>query len=143
MTVLLDVNVLIALIDPDHVSHDRVHHWFERGAVNDWATCPIVENGVIRIVGGPSYSNPSLSCAAVVEVVRSLCVQPGHHFWPDDLSLASSALVDTSKLLTSGQITDTYLLALAVARGGRLASLDRRLSTAAVSGGAAALEVIA
>ncbi len=143
MTFLLDVNVLIALIDPDHIAHDRVHRWFERHGADEWASCPLTENGVIRIVGAASYTEPPLGCARVTESVQALCAAPGHDFWPDDLSLINSRHVDTSKLLTSRQITDTYLLALAVAHGGKLATLDRRLSTAAVKGGAEALLVIA
>lgn len=142
MTVLLDVNVLIALIDPDHVAHDRAHSWFAGGAATDWATCPIVQNGVIRIVGARSYTDPPLGCPAVAATVRSWCAKPGHQFWPDDLSIVTATHIDVSRLLTSRQITDTYLLALAAARGGRLATLDRRLSTAAVEDGAAALHVI-
>ena len=142
MTILLDVNVLIALIDPDHIAHDRAHHWFAHVAAGDWATCPIVENGAIRIVGAPGYTSPALGCADVIESVRSLYARSGHHFWPDDVSLIASDLIDRSMLLSSSRITDTYLLALAVAHGGRLATLDRRLSPAAVKGGAAALEII-
>jgi uncharacterized protein len=140
--VLLDVNVIIALIDPDHIAHERAHEWFERRALGGWATCPIVENGAIRIVGSSGYDNVPGGCGAAAESVQSLCDDPRHCFWPDDLSLIRSPHVDVGRLLSPGQVTDTYLLALAVANGGRLATLDRRLSVAAVSGGAAALEVI-
>lgn len=142
MTFLLDVNVLIALIDPGHVAHDDAHAWFESTGGMDWATCPLTENGVIRIVGSPKYPNSAGSPAEVAKIVRTLRALPGHLFWPDDLSLVGSEHVDATKIMTSGQVTDTYLLALAKARGGRLATFDRRLSVAAVRAGKSAFHLI-
>lgn len=141
MIALPDVNVLIALIDPAHISHDAAHRWFEEGRA-DWATCPITENGVIRIVGHPKYPNSPGSPAKVAEIVSRLRSLGGHIFWPDDLSLVDTDLILPAAVLTSGQVTDTYLLALAVKRGGRLVTLDRRLSTKAVRGGSEALQVL-
>ena len=142
MTFLLDVNVLIALIDPTHVGHDSAHQWFSETGAASWATCPLTENGVIRIVGNPRYPNSAGSPAAVAPIVASLKRLPGHLFWKDDLSLVASDLVDVDHVATPGQVTDTYLLALAVANAGRLATFDRRLSTKAVRRGSAALHVI-
>jgi predicted nucleic acid-binding protein len=82
MTFLLDVNVLIALIDPSHVSHDAAHRWFDAEGKATWATCPITENGVIRIVGSPKYPNMPGSTAVVAEIVTRLRALPGHVFWP-------------------------------------------------------------
>ena len=142
MTFLLDVNVLIALIDPAHVAHDAAHAWFAREGQGAWATCPMTENGVIRIVGHPKYPNTPGSPAAVAAIVSQLRSLPGHVFWPDDISLAGADHVDPTHILTPGQVTDSYLLALATARHGRLATFDRRLSTKAVAGGQAALSLI-
>ncbi len=143
MTFLLDVNVLIALIDPAHVAHDAAHGWFEAEGRRSWATCPITENGVIRIVGHPNYPGAPGSPAAVAQIVARLRTLSGHVFWPDDISLVASEHVRTGRIHTPGQVTDSYLLALAVAHAARLASFDRRLSTAAVEGGKAALRLIA
>ncbi len=143
MTFLLDVNVLIALIDPAHVAHDAAHAWFEREGHSSWATCPMTENGVIRIVGHPKYPNTPGSPAQVAAIVQRLKALPGHVFWPDDISLVGSDQVTSASILTPGQVTDSYLLALAVAHQGRLATLDRRLSTKAVRGGETALQLIA
>lgn len=142
MTYLLDVNVLIALIDPSHIAHDEAHLWFETVGHSAWATSPITENGVIRIVGNPKYPNSPGSPAIVVEMVRTLKTLPGHHFWPDDISLAGTEGIDTAKIQTVGQVTDSYLLALASAHRGRLATFDRKLSVAAVKGGKAALHLL-
>lgn len=142
MTYLLDVNVLIALIDPGHVAHDDAHAWFSSVGNAAWATCPITENGVIRIVGSPRYPNSPGSPSVVAAIVATLRALPGHVFWPDDVSLVGAGDVDLTKLMTSAQVTDTYLLALAKAHGGRLATFDRKLSTAAVKDGKAALHQI-
>ena len=139
MTCLLDVNVLIALIDPVHISHDAAHDWFAEHGAAGWATCPLTENGVIRIVGSPKSPNSPGSPAAVAAIVAQLRLLAGHVFWPDDISLVGNDNVDPARILTSAQVTDSYLLALAVAHGGRLATFDRRLSVSAVEGGKAAL----
>jgi toxin-antitoxin system PIN domain toxin len=142
VTFLLDVNVLIALIDPGHVAHDDAHDWFASTGQTAWATCPITENGVVRIVGNPKYPNSPGSPAIVMEIVGKLWSLPGHYFWPDNVSLVGSGDIAPAKILTSGQVTDTYLLALAKAHGGRLATFDRKLSAAAVTRGNSALHVI-
>lgn len=142
MTFLLDVNVLIALIDPGHVQHDAAHDWFVARGRQAWATCPLTENGVLRIVGHPRYPNSPGSPAAVMPILAGLCASPGHAFWPDDISLTDATRIDAGRLLGSGQVTDTYLLALAHAHRGQLATFDRRLVTDAVYGGSKALHLI-
>jgi toxin-antitoxin system PIN domain toxin len=142
LTFLLDVNVLIALIDPAHISHDAAHHWFESAGKASWATCPITENGLIRIVGHASYPNTPGSTAYVAAILTSMCALPGHVFWPDSLSLTDAAHIDMPQVLTSAQVTDTYLLALARTNHGKLATFDRRLSAKAVKGGKETLHVI-
>jgi toxin-antitoxin system PIN domain toxin len=142
VTFLLDVNVVIALIDPTHVGHDAAHRWFGATGAASWATCPLTENGVIRIVGHPKYPNSAGSPAAVMPIVASLRALPGHVFWADDFSLMDYEAIDPARIATPAQVTDTYLLALAVANKGQLATFDRRLSPAAVRRGRAALQVI-
>ncbi len=142
MTYLLDVNVLVALIDPGHVAHDAAHAWFAAQGSRAWATCPLTENGVLRIVGHPKYPNSPGSPAAAAGIVAGLRAHPGHEFWSDDCSLIGNTDVDPAKLLTSGQVTDTYLLALAKSHGGGLATFDRKLSVAAVFDGQASLHQI-
>lgn len=141
-TYLLDVNVLIALLDPAHVQHDTAHDWFATHGGSAWATCPLTENGVLRIVGHARYPNTPGSPAAVAPLVAQLRQRAGHVFWPDDLSLVDPAWIDASRLLSAGQVTDSYLLALACAHGGQLASFDRRLVTDAVRNGVRGLHLI-
>jgi toxin-antitoxin system PIN domain toxin len=139
---LLDVNVLIALIDPAHIQHDLAHEWFAAVGKTAWTTCPLTENGVLRIVGDTRYPNSPNTPAAVAELLSSLFALPGHLFWADDISLLDPQRLDTTRLLNSGQVTDSYLLALACAHGGQLATFDRHLVTDAVRGGSQALHLI-
>jgi toxin-antitoxin system PIN domain toxin len=139
---LLDINVLIALIDPAHVQHDRAHEWFASRGQKAWATCPLTENGVLRIVGHPRYPNSPGSPAVVAELLVSFRELPGHAFWSDDMSLLDREYVNTARLLDSAHLTDSYLLALARAHGGQLATLDQRLVTDAVINGPKALHVV-
>ena len=136
---LLDVNVLIALIDPAHVQHDRAHEWFASSGRQAWATCPLTENGVLRIVGHARYPNSPGTPAAVAELMMGLRALPGHEFWPDDLTIFDVQRIHSDRLLDSAQVTDSYLLALASAHGGKLATFDRRLVTSAVVNGSQAI----
>ena len=74
-TFLLDVNILIALIDPAHMQHDQAHDWFARVGRRSFATCPVTENGLLRIVGHPKYPNspgPPSSVAPLLASMRAL-----------------------------------------------------------------------
>lgn len=139
MTFLLDVNVLIALVDRSHVHSAPAQAWFAREGQFAFATCPLTENGVLRIVGGPGYATPHGSASAVLPALEALCALPGHVFWPDTVSLRDAKYLNRQHLLRSDGVTDTYLLALAVARGGTLVTFDRRIATNAVPGGRDAL----
>ncbi len=142
MTFLLDVNVLIALIDPAHIQHDAAHEWFAAHGQQSWATCPLTENGVLRIVGHARYPNSPGTPSAVAPFMDGLRALPGHVFWPDDISLLDTERFDMARLLSPGQVTDSYLLALACAHGGRLATFDHRLVTDAARDGAMGLHLI-
>jgi toxin-antitoxin system PIN domain toxin len=141
-TALLDVNVLIALVDPRHVHHELCHHWFADQNVRPWATCAITQNAVLRILGHPRYPNSPGSPAVVSAVLRQLVAHPRHRFWEAAPSLLDHLQVDTGQLLDSGQITDAYLLALAVHHRGVLATLDTRLNPRSVRQGEESLDIL-
>jgi toxin-antitoxin system PIN domain toxin len=143
MAYLLDVSLVIALLDRMHVAHDAANDWFSANASAGWATCPIVENGAVRIMCQPSYPNVQESPALVAAALRRLCQLRGHEFWLDSLSLVSSTEFDLSRLPSARHVTDTYLLGLAVSRQGKLATLDKRLVAMAVRNGASHLEFVA
>jgi hypothetical protein len=138
----LDVNILIALIDPAISHHETAQNWFASVGRRAWASCPLTENGVIRVVGNPRYPNCPGNPKAVTELLTRFIEEPGHEFWPDDISLLDREKVDVNRLLNSSQVTDSYLVALAVAHGGQLATFDRRLIPDAVKGGAKAVHLI-
>lgn len=134
---LLDINILIALADPDHQHHGKAEAFFLANHRVGWATCPITENGFVRIIGGPSYPKGPGSAELARDVLRQLCAHEGHRFWPDDLSLRALANLPTSK-----HLTDHYLLSLALHRQGKLVTLDRHINAALIPGGAAAYVVL-
>ena len=133
---LLDVNILLALADPDHVHHSRAESFFLAHQTEGWATCPLTENGFVRILGASSYpKSPGVETASII--LRQLCSQDGHRFWPDDLSLRSMNNLPLSK-----HLTDHYLLSLAIYRQGKFVSLDSRIKAALIPGGLDAYVVI-
>jgi toxin-antitoxin system PIN domain toxin len=138
---LLDVNVLIALIDENHTHHHLVVDWFIQEHRLGWATCPIVENGFIRIVGHANYPGGPKSTLAARSLLAKLCQYPGHQFWPDSISLLGSD-EGPAELPGLKHLTDYYLLKLAIINGSKLASLDRRIDTQKIRGGEDGLALI-
>jgi len=133
MRALLDVNVLLALFDPGHLFHRRSRQWWRENRDDGWASCPLTENGYLRIVSQKSYPR-SIRLADALLQLRAWAAPPRHAFWPDDISLLDATRFDHGRLLGPKQITDVYLLALAVKNGGRLVTLDRGLAVASVAG---------
>jgi hypothetical protein len=137
---LLDINLLLALTDPMHVHHEHAHSWFDKKGQQAWATCPLIENGFVRIASHPNYPNRPGDVPAVLSILRQLCEAKGHHFWSEDLSILDILTPDS--IITHAQITDVYLLGLAAHNKGKLATLDLRIPVDAVRGGRQALELI-
>ncbi len=139
-TYLLDINLLLALSDPMHVHHEAAHRWFAERGRHSWATCPLTQNGFVRIASHPNYPNRPGDVLATLAILSQLCEAQGHQFWPEDISILE--ILEPGAIITHAQITDTYLAGLAVHKGGRLATMDRRIPIDAVRGGKEALEVI-
>ncbi|MBS0318222.1 MAG: PIN domain-containing protein [Proteobacteria bacterium] len=131
MRALLDVSVLIALFDSEHVHHGVASEWFAAEASQGWATCPLTQNGCLRILSASGYPN-SAPVAVVADILAEAASDPSHEFWPNDISLLESGVLVWNNLLTGRHLTDVYLLALAARRGGRLVTLDRGIPLAAV-----------
>ena len=138
---LLDINLLIALCDPSHVDHQHVAVWFEETGGEAWVSCPITENGFIRILSNPNYPGLTGDVSAATKLLKELQKHKGHEFWTDDYSIADGT-VDFSRLAGHKHITDLYLLGLAVRRNGRFSSLDRHIPAELVRGGLEAYEVV-
>jgi len=124
MRSLFDVSVPIALVDPDHVHYRRVRTWWTNEQHSGWASCPLTQNGFVRIVSQPTYLRPK-STGEAMALLRRATARPEHQFWTDDISLLDVAIFDHSRVLGPRQITDIYLLALATKNGGRFVTLDR------------------
>ncbi|MBL8311953.1 MAG: VapC toxin family PIN domain ribonuclease [Burkholderiales bacterium] len=133
---LYDVNLLIALYDPLHARHDDAHKWHRTHGAKGWASCPLTQNGLMRIMSQPRYANPQ-PLAQLVHAVREFSGDATHQFWPDDISLASVGVLHDGAIMTAGALTDLYLLALAVRHSGRLITLDSRIRHTAVFGATA------
>ena len=131
MRALLDVNVLVALLDSDHASHATAMSWFGEHAQAGWASCPITQNGCVRVLSNPNYPN-CLPVQAVIKRLADACREDVHEFWPDEVSLTDVRLFDTTRIHGPRQLTDTYLLGLAVHRQGEFVTFDRGISLAAV-----------
>ena len=141
---LLDVNVLVALFDPDHVHHELAHDWFADNRAGGWATCPLTENGFVRVLSNPAYGSPVARPNAVLERLCRFCASGNHEFWGDVVSLRDERLFNLAFAGGHRHLTDVYLLGLAVKKGGRLVTFDRGISLEAVTGSRrGALDVIA
>jgi uncharacterized protein len=130
---LLDVNVLVALLDRDHVDHARATAWLRAEGGGGWASCAITENGFVRVVSQPRYPSPVPVAEAIRRLERATATAL-HVFWPCDRSLLDPRAIDRQRLHGPRQVTDAYLLALAVAHDGRFAMLDGTVPLSAVVG---------
>jgi toxin-antitoxin system PIN domain toxin len=134
VTALLDVNVLVALFDPAHIHHDAAHGWFGVNRKNKWATCPLTENALVRILSNPAYPGSRTMVADAAARLTSFCSESDHLFWPDTQSLRDRGRFRWKHVQGHRQISDVYLLALAVSNHGCLATFDATISPRAIDG---------
>lgn len=132
MRALLDVNVLVALLDAGHLHHRAATAWLDEHRREGWASCPLTQNGCIRIVSLPGYPNTQAPGAVATRLAEAV-QDTGHAFWPDSISLLAPQRLKWDRVLGSRQVTDLYLLALAVENGGRLVTFDRGIPIDAVA----------
>lgn len=124
---LLDVNVLVALAWPGHEDHERVQAWFARNADIGWATCPFTESAFVRIVSNPVFSPRAVSLRDALRGLEISLRHPAHRFWAADIPFADAVRRFQNRLVGHKQVTDAYLLGLAVHKRGKLVTLDRSL----------------
>lgn len=125
---LLDVNMLIALAWPSHVHHRHAQAWFSAHASAGWATCPATQCAFIRISANRKIIPEAVTPQEALSLLRQVVALKSHTFWADDISILDDA-VPASLLVGHRQVTDAYLLGLAIHRGGRLVTLDAGLSS--------------
>jgi hypothetical protein len=142
-TALLDVNVLIALLWPAHEHFDAAHDWFApRGGHARWATCPLTQLAFVRIVSNPAFSPDALAPAGALDLLERNLAHPAHEFWPDDVGLIEAVGPLAARLQGYRQLSDVYLLGLALEHRGTLASFDGGLRGLAAGDRSAGLELV-
>ncbi|AID06390.1 ribonuclease [Mycobacterium tuberculosis] len=132
MRALLDVNVLLALLDRDHVDHERARAWITGQIERGWASCAITQNGFVRVISQPRYPSP-ISVAHAIDLLARATHTRYHEFWSCTVSILDSKVIDRSRLHSPKQVTDAYLLALAVAHDGRFVTFDQSIASARAS----------
>ncbi|MEX2261212.1 MAG: TA system VapC family ribonuclease toxin [Bryobacteraceae bacterium] len=137
---LLDINVLIAMAWPSHVHHAQAQDWFARNRSAGFRTCPLTQAGFVRISSNPSFTSHAVSPRTALVLLDRITELPEHGFWPDDLPL-NQAILPEQQLVGHRQITDAYLIALAAAHGGAVATLDRAM-LAVASGSERLVELV-
>ena len=135
MRALLDVNVLIALHDANHVHHAAASQWLKAHIEHGWASCALTQNGCLRIMAQASYSNPQ-PLPVLVRMLQRSTRSTAHEFWSDGPSVLDAGRFEHGHIHSPRQLTDLYLLALAVAHEGRFVTFDRRIPLSAVQGAA-------
>ena len=141
MRALLDVNVLIALLDAEHSLHGRATEWIRLNARKGWASSPITQNGCIRIMSSPGYPNP-LPVRSIIERLSEATASEFHDFWPDEVSLLDPEVCVPQQIHGPRQVTDLYLLALAVRNQGLFATFEQSIAVDAVRGATAGSLVV-
>jgi toxin-antitoxin system PIN domain toxin len=133
---LLDVNVLVALFDPAHVHHEAAHVWFGPNRRQRWATCPLTENALVRVLSNPAYPGRRTTVEDASARLRTFCSDREHVFWPASISVRDPGRFRWTRVQGHRQLTDVYLLALSVSNRGRLTTFDSTISLESVEGAA-------
>ena len=136
-TALLDINVLVALFAPEHVHHELAHDWFADNEHHGWATCPITQNGFVRVAAQLRPGDVSFRPETAARHLARFCTSDHHHFWADAISLLDPKRFRPEFIGGPRQVTDVYLLALARKMRGRLVTFDAGITLSAVVGASA------
>ena len=131
MRALLDINVLLALLDRDHIQHEQGRRWFQQEVHHGWASCAVTQNGITRILSQPSYPSP-VSTAQATRLLATATSTAHHEYWDSDVSILDETVFDHPRIHGPRQLTDVYLLGLAAEHGGRLVTFDQTIALAAV-----------
>jgi uncharacterized protein len=131
---LLDVNVLVALSWQGHEAHERAQRWFFAHSRNGWATCPFTQAGFVRVISNPAFSKNAVTAGEALGALRVALQHPKHEFWPAELSYADAITAAGINLRGHQQVTDAYLMGLAIRKKGKLATLDRSIAGLDITG---------
>ncbi|HUA97104.1 MAG TPA: TA system VapC family ribonuclease toxin [Terracidiphilus sp.] len=126
---LLDLNVLIALTDSEHIHRQKAERWFLSSGKDDWGVCPLTEAGFIRVTTNPAMQSGAITVERAISTLQALRAHPGYCYWPitDKESWVDVTAAFAARISGHQQITDAYLLGLAIRNDGVLITFDRGL----------------
>jgi toxin-antitoxin system PIN domain toxin len=127
--ILLDVNVLVPLFWRGHNDHNAAQQWFREHERKGWATCPLTQAAFVRLVSNPAFSTDAVPPVEAIALLEENLRLSSHEFWPDDLSFAEAAAYLRPDISGHKQITDVYLLGLAIHRQAKFATFDKPLAS--------------
>lgn len=135
VSTLLDVNLLIALVHEAHVHHAAAQRWMSLRRRERWASCAATQLGFLRLAAMAQIGGPDASPARALQLLETMAADPRHDYWPDAPPPLDLQTIRSAALVGHRQFTDAWLLGLAVARGGVVATLDRGLQSFAAANG--------
>lgn len=124
---LLDVNVLIALTEPGHGHYQKAQEWFSSSANSPWGACPFTEAGFLRVTTNPAFRPGPRTLEQASAILQGLKGHPRYWFWEMDRSWVDLTVRFAHRVFSHQQITDAYLLGLAIKQDGVLVTFDRGL----------------
>ncbi len=122
---LLDLNALISLADPDGLHYRAMQKWFDSSGKEDWGVCPLTEAGFVRVTTNPAYRGPARTIAQATAILAGFATHPGYRYWPITDRWAVLTAPFSARVLGHQQVTDAYLLGLAIKEDGVLVTFDK------------------
>jgi len=124
---LLDLNALVFLADPDSPHYPAVQNWFDTAGREDWGVCPLTEAGFVRVTTNPVYGGATRTVAQATAILAAFAAYPGYRYWPISESWSAVTAPFAARLFGHQQVTDAYLLGLAVKHNGTLVTFDKAI----------------
>jgi hypothetical protein len=124
---LLDLNVLIALTEPDHIHHGKTQKWFDSSSNQSLGICPLTEAGFVRITTSTSFQPAPHSLEQAIGILQVLKGHVAYSYWEIRESWVSLTAPFSARISGHQQITDAYLLGLAIKESGALVTFDKAI----------------
>ena len=122
---LLDLNALVFLADTDSPHYPAVQNWFDTAGKEDWGVCPLTEAGFVRVTTNPAYGGATRTVAQATAILAAFAAYPGYRYWPISESWSAVTAPFAARLFGHQQVTDAYLVGLALKHNGTLVTFDR------------------
>jgi uncharacterized protein len=125
---LLDLNALISLADPDSIHYQAMQQWFDSTGKDDWGVCPLTESGFVRVTTNPKFSGSARTVAQATEILAEFSRFSGYRYWQIMDSWAGLTAPFATRIKGHQQVTDAYLLGMAIREEGVLVTFDASIS---------------